>query len=382
MSAMHRLTLRFGLGSASALLSLALLGTGCPTEEEPPVDGGSEETSELTTTVGTPGTTGSPTPTPMTGDSTDEGTTVVDPTSDSETSDSDTETDGTTSGVEACEVMLPPPVACALPQPIGPNHLEYDRSAPGLPPAPADDVVDVEEPELGGGTFIEDPDGGPVQFECSIFAQDCPPGEKCMPWANDGGGSWNATRCSPIDDSPAQVGDVCTVEGSGVSGIDSCDISTMCWDVDPETNEGVCIELCSCTEENPVCNTPNTVCSISNDGVLPLCLPVCNPLDPASCGEGEGCYASGDFFQCAPDASGGAGAGEQCMFVNGCEAGSACVTGAAVPGCAGAFCCSDLCNPADGDTACLEGQSCLPWYDAGAAPDECLGEVGVCAAAG
>ncbi|MEM7160491.1 MAG: hypothetical protein AAF799_47075 [Myxococcota bacterium] len=376
---MHRLTMKFGWGSASALLTMALLSGGCPTEEDPtPGAESGEETSALTTTIGD--TTGAATP-PATGDSTDEGTTVVDPTGDAETSESDTdaETEGTTEGVEACEIMLPPPMACAQEGSIGPNYLDYDRTAPGM--GVATDVVDPSEPELGGGTFIDDPDGGPVQFECSIFEQDCPAGEKCMPWANDGGGSWNATRCSPIADSPDQAGDQCTVEGSGVSGIDSCDQGLMCWDVDPETNQGTCIEMCSCSELNPVCNTANTVCSISNDGVLALCLPVCNPLDPAACGEGEGCYAAGDFFQCAPDASGGAGAGEECAFVNGCAVGSACLNASSVPGCTGPFCCSDLCNPADGDAGCIEGQSCLPWYDAGAAPDECLGEVGVCAVA-
>jgi hypothetical protein len=45
--------------------------------------------------------------------------------------------------------------------------------------------------------FIVDPDGGGPSIECDQWAQDCPPGEKCMPWANDGGSSWNATRCFP-----------------------------------------------------------------------------------------------------------------------------------------------------------------------------------------
>ena len=79
----------------------------------------------------------------------------------------------------------------------------------------------------GGSTsisFIQDPDGGGVNIECDIWAQDCPDGEKCMPWANDGGNSWNATRCSPLDPNPGQPGDACTVEGCGVSGIDNCDI--------------------------------------------------------------------------------------------------------------------------------------------------------------
>ncbi len=55
-------------------------------------------------------------------------------------------------------------------------------------------------------TYAAGPDevAGGIPF---IWAQDCPEGEKCMPWANDGGGSWNATRCSPLDPNPSAVGD-------------------------------------------------------------------------------------------------------------------------------------------------------------------------------
>ena len=223
------------------------------------------------------------------------------------------------------------------------------------------------------------PDFGGI-IECDIWAQDCPEGEKCMPWANDGGGSWNATRCSPLDPNPSAVGDPCTVEGSGVSGIDNCDLGAMCWEVDPQTNNGVCIELCSCSEANPVCNTPNTACGISNDGVLVLCLPVCNPLDPTGCSQGQGCYGVGDTFQCAPDQSAGMGmVGDDCAFLNGCDPGNFCANVASVPGCSGDApgCCSAFCTLGD-DASCLDGQVCTPWFAAGQAPDECLGTIGAC----
>ena len=48
-----------------------------------------------------------------------------------------------------------------------------------------------------GEGFIEMPDGGGATNECNQWVQDCPEGEKCMPWANDGGSAWNATRCRP-----------------------------------------------------------------------------------------------------------------------------------------------------------------------------------------
>lgn len=99
--------------------------------------------------------------------------------------------------------------------------------APITPPGdmgmPGGDDGAGEDGAGTGGLFLSEPDGGGTGFECDVFAQDCPPGEKCVPWANDGGGVWNATRCSPVDDDPAAPGEPCTVEGGPTSGIDDCD---------------------------------------------------------------------------------------------------------------------------------------------------------------
>ena len=214
------------------------------------------------------------------------------------------------------------------------------------------------------------------EFECDPFAQDCPEGEKCMPWAADGGTTWNATRCSPIADNPTQVGEMCTVEGSGVSGIDDCDIGAMCFDVDGETNEGTCVEICSGSEANPVCTTPETSCTISNGGSLVLCQPICNPL-AHECEDGEGCYLVEETTVCAPDASGDLGGpGDPCEFVNVCDDGLFCAGAAAVENCDGVGCCSPYCAVGD-DSGCLEGQTCVPFFPNGA-PSACLEALGGC----
>ncbi len=232
--------------------------------------------------------------------------------------------------------------------------------------------------------FIQDPDGGGVSIECDIWAQDCPEGEKCMPWANDGGSSWNATRCSPVDPAPAQPGDECTVEGSGVSGIDNCEVSSMCWDVDPETNMGTCAAFCMGSEANPVCEDPNTSCVIANEGVLILCLPNCDPL-LQDCAEGQACYPIDDGFACAPDAGGEMGLfGEPCEFINVCDPGLFCANADAVPDCAGSSgCCSAFCDLTDemAGAACpgaAGGQDCVAWYEEGQAPPG-FEDVGACA---
>jgi hypothetical protein len=249
-----------------------------------------------------------------------------------------------------------------------------------------DDPSDTDsDPSQGSITnsFIEDPDGNSVSIECSVWEQDCMEGEKCMPWANDGGNSWNATRCSPVAPDPGQVGDPCTVEGSGVSGVDDCAIATMCWGVDPETNQGTCTAFCMGSENNPVCDNPQTACSIANEGTLILCLPTCDPL-LQNCMDGEGCWGIDDDFVCAPDAGAeGEGAyGEACEFLNVCDPGLFCANPDIVPGCQASGCCSEFCDLSDPQAGanCAGaggGQECLPWFEEGQSPPG-YEDVGAC----
>jgi hypothetical protein len=213
-------------------------------------------------------------------------------------------------------------------------------------------------------------------LDCDPFAQDCGPGEKCSAWADDGGDSWNATHCVPIDPAPAQPGEPCTVLGSPVSGVDNCDIGAMCWDVDFDTGMGTCIALCTGSIDDPDCADASTSCQISNDDSLNLCLPTCNPL-LGDCPAGQGCYPGDEAFHCSPDASGAAGAqGDECLFVNVCDPGLACVFGD-FAGCADDTCCSQYCDITD-LTACTDmGMFCYAWYGMGEAPPG-LDFVGVC----
>lgn len=247
----------------------------------------------------------------------------------------------------------------------------------------AEETADEEE-SSGGCSFIGCNDVPPPP-QCSLFAQDCPDGEKCMPWANDGGDAWNATICVPVDDSPGQPGDECAVEGSGVSGVDDCDLGSMCWDVDPETNVGTCVPMCTGDASAPICENPDTSCTIANEGNIVLCLPVCDPL-LQDCAEGQACYPIADQWNCAPDASGEMGSsGDPCEYINACDAGNICLGAAAWPGCVGsAGCCSPVCDVEDpqGDAQCPgDGQTCQVWYEEGASPPG-YEAVGACALPG
>ena len=261
---------------------------------------------------------------------------------------------------------------------------ELEGTTAATPP-PAGDSTGALEPgstsldEGAGSTgvsFLETPDVGRAEFDCDIYAQDCPAGQKCTWWANDGGGIWNDTRCVPVVPDPLDPGEPCMVEGSATTGLDDCRLGAWCFGVDSKTNVGVCHPLCTGSESAPVCEDPDYRCNIFGDG-LSVCVFQCSPL-AQDCGKGQGCYAIGDEWACAPDASGTFGGyGSPCEFVNGCDPGYLCLNQAAVPGCESVGCCSDICDL--NDPVCLgeaRGLSCQPW-DEDPAPD--LSNVGVCA---
>ena len=221
--------------------------------------------------------------------------------------------------------------------------------------------------------FLDSPDGGTAWSECSVWLEDCPSGEKCMPYANDGGNSWNAMRCSPIAPDPARPGEPCTVQGSGVSGIDDCEQHAMCWDVDRDTLEGTCHAMCIGSEAAPACAEPDHYCTIDASGFTPLCLPTCDPL-AQDCGAGRGCYRVDGNYLCAPDASGdGGGLLEPCEYLNACDPGFVCVTTSVCEGQPG--CCAPFCSLSAPD--CPAGRTCVPALEPGTEPIG-LSDVGIC----
>jgi hypothetical protein len=220
-----------------------------------------------------------------------------------------------------------------------------------------------------GGSFIavtgstcdqESPPGTEARCSmCDPWAQDCPDGEACRPWANDLGNAWNATRCSPLPADPDDVGEPCTIEDSPVSGLDSCVIDAMCWDVDAKTLEGECVPFCAGSESDPICDAPDHACMIANDGALSLCLPTCDPLAP-SCDDGESCHPIDGTWFCLPD-----GAGIHGMATL-CESGTTAVDPNQLASCdpTAGPCCTPICDPAA--PACDPTLTCSPVGDTNA----------------
>ena len=232
------------------------------------------------------------------------------------------------------------------------------------------DIPPMCAPIPGGATF--------AFCSCDTWAQDCPLGEKCVPYSADGRSDWSAGRCTTVAEDPAPIGEPCTMFGSPYSGLDDCDIGAMCWGVDPETLEGTCVPLCGDSAEEPC--TDDRVCSIASGGAIAVCLPPCDPLPAGGCPLGESCIHYGDEFVCSVPFPDAASFGKACEQY-GCGAGLVCDSSEPLacdgPGCCAAIC--DLADP-DPDAQCPdEGLTCVPFHDRDRAP-EGLEDVGICSA--
>ncbi len=239
-------------------------------------------------------------------------------------------------------------------------------------------VDDGASGDVTSNGFIDEQDVA-LLGECNVYLQDCPRGFKCVPYGNDGG-AWNDSRCSPIARNPDPVGAPCTVEGSQVTGLDSCAFGSICWDVDPKTNEGTCVAQCVGTDQAPICEDPDTFCMLSQRPALALCIAACNPLTQ-DCPEGQGCYLLDTRFVCGVDVSGPAGeVGDPCEFINTCDPGLLCVQAADLTVCEGGpGCCSPVCEVNDPMPPCEPADVCVPWFGPGRAHPG-LENIGFCGA--
>ena len=164
-----------------------------------------------------------------------------------------------------------------------------------------------------------------------------------------------------------------------MSGVDNCAKASMCWDVDGDTNEGVCVAFCEGSPEEPTCD-PGFSCRITGDGVLILCLPDCDPLVQDCPGDDTCIPDGGGSFICVLDASGDAGVyGDPCEFANSCDPGLYCLPPEYVEDCKGAGCCTPFCDTSEANTCPGDTQECVPWYEEGMAPpgNEDIGICGV-----
>ena len=269
---------------------------------------------------------------------------------------------------------------------VGVDHDDGTSSAEttGAPPSTSDvstsdDTSTPDDTSTSsadtGLEFVAVPDVNTSVVACEPLAQGCPHGEKCVPYASTGG-SLDAHRCVPV------LGDQATGEpcrsGGVIEATDDCDANSFCWNVMEIDGEaiGTCHAFCMGTLDEPSC-PEGSVCPVSADSSLGLCIPTCDPL-AQDCGEGLGCYWGNQGFVCVVRID-DLPIGAPCGFINDCAPGSFCVDASALPDCVGAACCTSYCNIELGPEQCdaLPGTACVSFFEQGLAPLE-YELVGVC----
>lgn len=207
------------------------------------------------------------------------------------------------------------------------------------------------------------PDLPPV--DCDIWTQDCPSGQKCMPYSRDGFSLWDADGCFPVVDNPVPLGEPCTIEGN--SGIDDCDVGAICWDPNGD-NEFTCAPLCAGTADELTC-PPGYYCAAYSEGLTVCELPTCDPLAQDCPDPNELCLPNIYLWEdwCLPDDSPLANQlHEPCDGETECAAGLVCVSNilaAAECKTGGWGCCEPFCQIGT-DTCPGVGQVCSPWVEA------------------
>jgi hypothetical protein len=198
--------------------------------------------------------------------------------------------------------------------------------------------------------------------DCDPFEQDCPDGEKCVPYGSTGG-NWDANKCVPITGS-GQPGDPC-VYGGTATATDDCGAESHCWDVMDVDGMaiGVCTVFCEGTPDDPICPM-GTDCLIANSSIS-LCISSCDPM-LQDCGAGLGCFWFNNAFSCIFTTQ-DIPVGEPCGFVNDCAVGLICMAAELMPSCAGVECCASFCSLAA--PVCPQmGTECAAFFDPGAGP--------------
>ncbi len=242
--------------------------------------------------------------------------------------------------------------------------------------------------EMTSGTTAVDPTGGStgmVGGMCNPSLQDCPDGQKCTAYQSPGmPPGWDANQCVPDPMNGGGIGDPCQInDGESVfSGLDNCAEGGFCFNFDFMTGKGgACIEFCKEDKSCPMTNGGNAGClEGANEGVLPICLPKCDPL-VQDCPDMQGCYGdpSINFFFCAtPDPGMNTGVDKSpCEYTNACKSGFSCQDAKTVDACdpMAVGCCTAFCsvsNPVD----CTGANKCVAFYPMNPPPG--LEDVGVC----
>lgn len=228
-----------------------------------------------------------------------------------------------------------------------------------------------------GGNFLPRPDVGGIGWKCSVAAQNCPDGEKCVWFALEGGLRRDNAKCIPIDgDVPAF--EPCSLpNGIGSDVTDDCGADSYCLEVYGTADHGFCAPFAvggDCSSH------PGTQPIFENGSDFPAAclLHPCHPLQDGACEDGMRCmfYPASLYAQAmcwvesepTPDPL-----GTPCDYGS-CGEGQLCASAEWLPGCDAERCCAQWCE-FPGGTCDAPGTTCefLPLWNYGADNYEDLG---------
>jgi hypothetical protein len=150
-------------------------------------------------------------------------------------------------------------------------------------------LLEVEELVAAHESTPSDCDQGPLDcgVGCNAWDQDCAEGEKCVPHGPPGT-RYAGTRCVDVASSPDAPGEAC--QPVAWPDADTCEVGSVCTNIDPRSEEGTCTAQCSGSENDPVCDGGD-VCHVDNGGSVSLCFTPCDPL-ASTCAAGLECITT------------------------------------------------------------------------------------------
>jgi hypothetical protein len=225
-----------------------------------------------------------------------------------------------------------------------------------------DDGTTTFTPVATGNDDTGEDDGPGPSSSCDPVAQiGCAAGEKCTAITTSQG---PAFTCVGAAGSTLQPYDAC--EASPDTGLDACPVGYVCLGSEVA---GTCVPLCN---GDPDCD--QGVCAEHPDNAIPHCADDCSPFESLCVGILQ-CRRADERFACQfPGDADVGGPLAPCSLTNdaGCNESLVCITGALVPGCTEASCCTPVCDATDPD-ACAAPATCSPVFAAPAPGYETIG---------
>jgi hypothetical protein len=225
-----------------------------------------------------------------------------------------------------------------------------------------------------GHTFVPMTEFFGESCQCDTFQQDCPEGEKCVPYASTDSGRLDCVKCVTIV-GDGQPGEAC-VYGGPQDATDDCGPTSYCFQVMEVDGQsiGVCTPFCQGIPDDPICPM-GTDCLIANEGEITLCVAPCDPL-LQDCGPGLGCFFQQQGFFCVVPAQ-EIPLGQPCEYYDDCAIGHMCVTQSVLPNCAAVACCASFCSLMQGAACPQMGTECVAFFEQGMVPAG-YEDVGIC----